>query len=286
VIPMLRRAGERRVGASPAPPRDDTPPLVLDRIEAGYGSHRVLRDVSLALAAGELVALVGPNGAGKSTLVAVACGVRDPARGEVRLHGAPLGRWSRLAVARRLAVVAQGEELPAGFRAEEVVALGRTPHAGFLRAFGEEDLRAVEVAMRAADVWRLRERPVDALSGGERQRVVLARAFAQEPEVLLLDEPTSHLDLRYQVDALRSARSAADRGVAVLAVLHDLNLAARAADRVVLLSAGRVVADGPPDQVFDEARLRAVYGAEVRVRSVDGAPTMLPSLPPRDRRVR
>jgi iron complex transport system ATP-binding protein len=256
-------------------------PLALDRVEAGYGARRVLRDVSLALAAGELVALVGPNGAGKSTLVAVASGVRSPIRGEVRLDGIPLARWTRLAVARRLAVVAQGDDLPPGFRAEEVVALGRTPHAGFLRALGDEDRSVVETAMREADVWRLRDRPVEALSGGERQRVVLARAFAQTPNVLLLDEPTSHLDLRYQVDALRNARAAADRGVAVLVVLHDLNLAARAADRIVLLAEGRVVGDGPPTQVLEETRLRAVYGADVRVRSVDGTATVLPVLPRR-----
>jgi iron complex transport system ATP-binding protein len=257
------------------------PPLALDRVEAGYGARRVLRDVSLTLAAGELVALVGPNGAGKSTLVGVASGVRAPIRGEVRLDGVPLVRWSRLAIARRLAVVAQGDGLPPGFRAEEVVAMGRTPHAGFLRAFGDADRAVVETAMREADVWRLRERPVEALSGGERQRVALARAFAQTPTVLLLDEPTSHLDLRYQVDALRNARAAADRGVAVLVVLHDLNLAARAADRIVLLDAGRVVGDGSPGQVLEEARLRAVYGADVRVRIVDGTATVLPVLPRR-----
>lgn len=274
-------AGGRHGGVAFDRPTGDAPPLVLDRVEAGYGSRRVLRDVSLELMAGGLVALVGPNGAGKSTLVAVASGVHGMARGEVRLDGVPLERWSRLAVARRLAVVAQGEDLPAGYRAEEVVALGRTPHAGFLRALGEDDRCAIEAAMREADVWRLRDRPVDTLSGGERQRVVLARAYAQAPQVLLLDEPTSHLDLRHQVDALRSARAAADRGVAVLVVLHDLNLAARAADRIVLLNAGRVVADGTPTQVFDEARLRDVYGADVRVWSVDGTPTVLPALPRR-----
>lgn len=253
------------------------PPLVLDRVEAGYGSRRVLRDVSLSLTAGELVALIGPNGAGKSTLVAVASGVRRVVRGEVRLDGEPLARWSRRAIARRLAVVPQGTELPPGYSAEEVVAFGRTPHAGFLRALDEAGHAEVEAAMRDADVWRLRERTVESLSGGERQRVVLARAFAQAPAVLLLDEPTSHLDLRYQVDALRGARQAAERGVAVLVVLHDLNLAARAADRVVLLDAGRVVADGSPSSVFEESRLRAVYGADVTVRVVDGAMTVLPT---------
>jgi len=253
-------------------------PLVLDRVEAGYGARRVLRDVSLALAPGEVVALVGPNGAGKSTLVAVASGVRPATRGEVRIDGVPIGRRSRLATARRLAVVPQGADLPPGYRAEEIVALGRTPHAGFLRAWGEADRAAVEAAMRDADVWRLRDRAVEDLSGGERQRVVLARAFAQAPALLLLDEPTSHLDLRHQVDALRSARRTAERGVAVLVVLHDLNLAARAADRIVLLDAGRIVADGTPRSVLQEARLRAVYGADVRVRDVDGAPAVLPSL--------
>ncbi len=251
--------------------------LALDAVEAGYGDRRVLHGVTLDLRRGEVLALVGPNGAGKSTLVAVASRWLTPRRGEVRLDGRPIARFGRRALARRVAVVAQGGELPEGFTADEVVAMGRTPHAGFLGGRSPTDADAVEAALRATDVVGLRLRRVETLSGGERQRVVLARALAQAPSVLLLDEPTNHLDLRYQVETLRAARAAAHAGVAVMVVVHDLNLAARACHRVVLLHEGRVVAVGPPDVVLTEARLRETYGADVHVHQVAGAATVVPA---------
>jgi iron complex transport system ATP-binding protein len=254
------------------------PGAVLDlrAVEAGYGARRVLHGVSFALTAGEVVGLVGPNGAGKSTLVAVAARGLAPTAGAVFLDGRPLAGYRRRALARRVAVVPQGGELPEGFTVDEVVAMGRTPHAGFLRGPTPADEAAIEAALRRTDVVELRARRVETLSGGERQRVVLARALAQEPRVLLLDEPTNHLDLRYQVETLRAARAAAADGVAVLVVVHDLNLAARACDRVALLEAGRIVAHGPPAVVFTEPRLRAVYQADVRVHALDGVPTVVP----------
>jgi iron complex transport system ATP-binding protein len=250
--------------------------LRLDRVAAGYVGRPVLRDLSFALHGGEVVALVGPNGAGKSTLVAVASRGLAPTGGSVLLEGAPIARFGRRELARRIAVVAQGGELPEGFTVEELVAMGRTPHAGFLRGPAPADDEAIEAAMVRTDVAHLRDRRVEALSGGERQRVVLARALAQGPSVLLLDEPTNHLDLRYQIETLRAARAAAARGVAVLVVVHDLNLAARACHRVALLDRGRIVADGSPREVLSEARLRAIYGADVRVVDVAGAPTVVP----------
>ncbi len=251
--------------------------LALEGVEAGYGDRRVLHGVTLELRRGEVVALVGPNGAGKSTLVAVASRWLTPRRGEVWLDGRPIRRYGRQALARHVAVVAQGGELPEGFTAEEVVAMGRTPHAGFLRGPSRADGDAVEAALRATDVLDLRHRRVETLSGGERQRVVLGRALAQAPAVLLLDEPTNHLDLRYQVETLRAARAAAAGGVAVLVVVHDLNLAARACHRVVLLDRGQVVAAGPPAEVLTEARLRATYAADVHVHLVAGAATIVPA---------
>jgi len=231
------------------------------------GGPEVLRGLDVALAPGELTGLIGPNGAGKSSLVGLLSGVLRPTGGVVELDGRPLRRYGRRSLARRVAVVPQLPELPAGFAARTVVAMGRAPHLGFFASEGERDRAVIEAAMRRTDTWRLREQAVGALSGGERQRVVLARALAQEPTWLLLDEPTTHLDLRYQAEMLRHAAHLAAEGLGVLAVLHDLNQAGRC-DRLLLLDRGRVVADGSPREVLREGVLDRVY--RTRVRVVDG----------------
>ena len=259
----------------------------------------VLDGVDLELNAGEVVALVGPNGAGKSTVVRLFSRVLEPEAGRIELDGRPLHGYGRRALARRVAVVPQSGELPAGFRVGDVVQMGRAPHVGFLRSESRHDLRVVEAALRRTDTWDLRARDVAELSGGERQRVAIARAvvgqpeilladeptgnldraLAQEPGILLLDEPTNHLDLRYQGEILRFVRREARAGVAALIVLHDLNLAARASDRMVLLDAGRVAARGPASDVLRPEVLRAVYRTDVEVgRGRDGAPVVLPRL--------
>jgi len=250
-----------------------------------YGPRRVLADVGLALAPGELVGLIGPNGSGKTTLVRVLAGVLAPAAGSVRLAGRELASWRRVEVARRLAVVPQEAAGEFPFTALEVVLMGRAPHLpplGFPRA---RDLAVARAAMARLDVGGLEDRPLDRLSGGERQRVLLARALAQEPAVLLLDEPTTHLDLRHQAelhDVVHDLRR--ERGLAALAVLHDLNLAGMYCDRLLLLAGGRVVASGTPSEVLTADRLRAAYGAELWVGSGPvNAPIVLPL--PRERRL-
>ncbi len=247
------------------------PRLALDQVAFAFGAREVLADVSLAVEAGECVALLGPNGAGKSTLLRVASGYLAPARGTVRLDGADLAGLPRRAAARRIAGMAAGESAELPFRVRESVALGRHPWRGAFAALGPADLDPVERALEAADLGALAERPVPSLSSGERQRVALARALAQRSEVLLLDEPTAHLDLGHQarlLDVVR--REARTRGVAVLAVLHDLNLAAGWADRLALLHAGRLVAEGPPGQVVGDPRLAAAYGAALEAVPVPG----------------
>lgn len=253
------------------------PLLELRAVSAGYGGRPVLFDQTWRLEAGEMAALVGPNGAGKSTLLALISRVHPPAAGELLLDGRPLASLGRGELARAVAVVPQQPQLPPGYTVDEVVGMGRAPHVGFFRGPRTVDQEAVEEAMARCEVTGLRHRRVETLSGGEAQRTVLARALAQQPRLLLLDEPTSHLDLRYQVEALRLARRAAAEGVAVLAVLHDLNLAARACDRVLLLADGRLLADGPPAEVLVEDRLRRAYRAEVQVRLLDGLPTVTPT---------
>jgi iron complex transport system ATP-binding protein len=249
---------------------------------AAYGSggrrRQVLSHVDLSVRSGEVLGVIGPNGAGKSTLLGVLSRALLPVAGEVTLDARPLGRYARRELARRLAVVQQATRLPEGYLVHEIVSMGRTPYVGLWRGARREDEDEVERAMRETGVWELAERPVERLSGGEQQRVVLARALAQRPLLLLLDEPTNHLDLRYQTEVLSTLRGAAERGVGVLLVLHDLNLAARVCDRIALMAEGRVVAQGPAAQVLDRERLERAYRTDVDVFTTPRGPVVAPRL--------
>ena len=255
------------------------PLLEAERVSFAYGPNEVLRQVSLALVPGELVGVIGPNGSGKTTLVRLLSGVLAPAGGTVRLGGRPLAAYRRGEIARRLAVVPQDPAVEFPFTALEVVLMGRAPHLptfGFPRA---RDVAIARAAMARLEVAELADRPLDRLSGGERQRVLLARALAQEPQALLLDEPTTHLDLRHQAgihDVVRELRC--ERGTAVLSVLHDLNLAATYCDRLVLLAEGRIARQGTPDAVLTRDALGAAYGAAVYVgvNELTGSRVVLP----------
>ena len=237
-----------------------------------------LDGVSLELAHGSCVAVIGPNGAGKSTLVGVMSGQLSPTTGAVSVDGAPLAALGHFAIARRIAVVEQNPVLPAGFLVSDLVAMGRTPHQGLFGAVTAVDEAAVAAALHETGTAGLAARQVDTLSGGESQRVVLARALTQGADHLLLDEPTNHLDLRYQLEVLAFARRAAAAGTAVLLVLHDLNLAARVSDRVVMLAQGKVVADGAAAEVLTAATIAEVYGAAVEVIYDAGVPVVVPRL--------
>ena len=238
----------------------------------GGRRREVLRGVDLALRPGELVALVGVNGSGKTTLLRLLSGVLAPTGGELHLFGRPVAAWSRMELAARVAVLPQGLELPAGFRVGELVAMGRLPHARSWFGSTGQDEAAVERALRDADALDLASRTPDELSGGERQRVLLAMALAQEPELLLLDEPTLHLDLAHQLAVLETIRRLRhQRGIAVVAVLHDLALAAALAPRVAVLDGGSLVADGSPDDVLTPELVRRVFGVQVEeLFSADG----------------
>ncbi|WPC05876.1 heme ABC transporter ATP-binding protein [Pseudomonas benzenivorans] len=231
------------------------------------GGRSVLADIDLRLQPGEVLGVLGPNGAGKSTLLGALCGELPPAQGQVLLDERPLGAWSGPERARRLAVLPQSSTLNFAFRVEQVVAMGRLPHAsGRLR-----DGEIVEAALQAADAAHLGGRSYLELSGGERQRVHLARVLAQlwpggEGQVLLLDEPTSMLDPLHQHTTLQAVRTFAEQGAAVLVILHDLNLAARYCDCLLLLERGRPHALGTPQQVLRAEPLQAVFGLEVLVQ--------------------
>jgi len=242
-----------------------SPLLALDDVRFAYRrrgrpDREVLRGVSLAIAPGELVAMLGPNGSGKTTLLRLATARLAAQGGLVRLDGRPIADWTRREIAQRVAVLPQIPGLPEGFRVEELVEMGRAPHARSRFGATTADATAVEQALVDAGAVDLAGREIDELSGGERQRVAVAMALAQEPRLLLLDEPTQHLDLAHQVALLAMLeRLRRSRGMAVVAVLHDPALTALADPRVVLLSEGRIVADGPAGQVLQPATVSRVF---------------------------
>ena len=258
--------------------------LEADQVGFAYGRRAVLDAVSFAVAPGELVGVIGPNGAGKTTLVRLLAGVLAPSTGTVRLDGRALGSYRRRDVARRLAVVPQDAHVQFPFTALEIVLMGRAAHLprlGFPRA---RDLAVARAAMERLEVGHLEERPLDHVSGGERQRVLLSRALAQEPDVLLLDEPTTHLDLRHQAGIHEVLRDLVrTRGTAIVSVLHDLNLAAMYCDRLVLLADGRVARMGPPSEVLTAEVLGSAYRTSVYVgpNAATGSLVVLPRRPAR-----
>lgn len=244
------------------------------------GDFPAVRGVSVSFKEGEFAAIVGPNGAGKSTLLRALLGLNGVDSGEVRLLDRSLRGWARPERARTVAYLAQDEALPGDARVRDVVALGRG--AGEwrwglipMRPWTQVDEEAVADALKRTDTLRFAGRRVAELSGGERQRVSLARALAAQPRFLLLDEPTNHLDLAYGLDVIRHVRAEAARGLGVVAVLHDLNLAARA-NRLVLLNAGQVVAQGAPDEVLTPGNLLTAYGVRVRILWDAGRPLVVP----------
>jgi ABC-type cobalamin/Fe3+-siderophores transport system ATPase subunit len=228
-----------------------------------YGHRPLFAGLSFDLRAGERVGLIGPNGAGKSTLLRAAGGLLRPSSGEVALGGTRVLALDRLEVARRMAVVPQQATLPFATRVEEVVGLGRLPHEHPLRGARPSDRAAIAAAIERVGLGHLLGRDVRELSLGERQLVLIAMAVAQAAPLLILDEPTVHLDLRHQVGAMELLVDLNERdGTTVLAVLHDLGLAARFFPRLALLDRGRMVADGTPDEVLTPDRIRDVFGVD------------------------
>jgi len=246
-------------------------------VSAAYGPRVVLHECSFAIGSGEIVAVVGPNGAGKSTLLRVLAGLLRPKAGRVALDGQELRTQSRSALARRIAVVPQIFDTLFPFTVREIVALGRTARLGALGRASIDDVVAVERAIGELDLTHLASRRIDRLSGGERQRAVLAMALAQETDVLLLDEPTVHLDPGHQLATLELLRGLGTRRrLAVCAVLHDLNLASAFASRIVAMAGGRIVRDGTPLEVIHPDLVTAVFGEGLEVVARDGHPAVLP----------
>src|SRR5512142_2728202 len=253
--------------------------LKIEHMTVTYGARRVLRDVSLEVPRGQVTALIGPNGSGKSTLIRAVSGVIPVQGGSVTVDGRALSELSTMERARYLAVVPQARNMPPAFSVYETILLGRTPYLGWLGRAGEHDHERVRYALERTQLAPLAERMVGELSGGEQQRVLLGRALAQDTPVLLLDEPTTHLDLQHREGLVHLVRElAVSRELAVLMVLHDLNLASLYADRVSLLVDGEIQATGTPAVVLTEERLSQVYHVPVHIipHPQYGNPLILP----------
>ncbi len=249
------------MGAQPEIETGQTCLLRASQVSYRVGEAELLRNISLSLSGGEVIGLIGPNGAGKSTLLRVLSGLWRGAGGQIMLRGQPLGQYRHRQIAQLIGHVAQSATMDAPFMVRDVVLMGRNPHLGRFEIEQASDRQIAADAMRVTHTLALADRAINTLSGGERQRVFLARALAQEPSLLLLDEPTSNLDIRHQIDILATVqRLARQRDLGVLIAIHDLSLAARFCDRLILLHEGRILAEGSPESVLTPLHLARAFG--------------------------
>ncbi|WP_298666355.1 heme ABC transporter ATP-binding protein [uncultured Methanofollis sp.] len=251
--------------------------LRAEDLDVGYGDTKVLESVSLAVNEGSFIGILGPNGCGKTTLLRTLSRILRPEEGTVSLDGREIADYSVRDLATRLGVVPQETGVPFAFTVREIVLMGRHPYLGPLSSLKEEDYAICRRAMEQTSTVHLADRLITEISGGERQRVLIARALAQQPKVLLLDEPTSHLDISHQIEVLSIIRGLTPR-VTVIGVFHDLNLAACFCDRIVLMEKGRVVAAGAPEEVLTAGAINQVFGVGMMVRThpLTGRPYLVP----------
>ena len=253
--------------------------LTVENLHFTYKDERILNGFDLQVRDGELVGIVGPNGAGKTTLLRLISGVLKPSRGVIRINGDDLAALKPTSRAKLVSVVPQNPQLPLSFKVLDLVLMGRNPHLGLLQWEGRRDMEISRWAMEMTDVWYLADRRISTLSGGERQRALVAMALVQEAPLLLLDEPTSSLDLAHQTEIMDLVRDVQQkRGGAVVVAMHDLTLAAQYCDRLAMLAEGRRYSDGPPGEVLTTENISRVYGASVVVLShpQGGTPVVLP----------
>jgi iron complex transport system ATP-binding protein len=249
--------------------------IEVNSISFRYHEDWVLQDVSFRVEKGEFVGVIGPNGSGKTTLLKILYRLLSPQKGEILFELVPMRKMDRNDIAKRVAVVAQETQLLFPFSVLETVLMGRSPYLGHLMFESEKDLEIAKKAMEWTKVFPFSERPMDELSGGERKRVFIARALAQEPEVILLDEPTANLDIHHQIDFLDLILTLnRERGLTIVMASHDMNIASEFCDRLILLQDGRIYKMGTPDEVITQENIESVYGCEVRIdqNPVSGMP--------------
>jgi iron complex transport system ATP-binding protein len=249
--------------------------IEVNSISFRYHEDWVLQDVSFRVEKGEFVGVIGPNGSGKTTLLKILYRLLSPQKGEILFELVPMRKMDRNDIAKRVAVVAQETQLLFPFSVLETVLMGRSPYLGHLMFESEKDLEIAKKAMEWTKVFPFSERPMDELSGGERKRVFIARALAQEPEVILLDEPTANLDIHHQIDFLDLILTLnRERGLTIVMASHDMNIASEFCDRLILLQDGRIYKMGTPDEVITKENIESVYGCEVWIdqNPVSGMP--------------
>lgn len=252
--------------------------LKINDIECSYGAVKVLDGLTFSVAGGSFTGIIGPNGSGKSTLLKSLSRVLKPARGSVLLDEEDLYRLDTREVAKKMAVVPQETAVNFSFMVKDIVLMGRSPHLGRFQREGEKDFAAARQAMELTNTLHLADRLITAVSGGERQRVIIAKALTQEPSIILLDEPTSHLDINHQVEILSLLkRLNREKGLTIIAVFHDLNLAAQYCDSLILMKKGSIYTVGEPAEVLTADNIKDVYGASVLIRKhpVTGRPSIL-----------
>lgn len=240
--------------------------LVVNDLTLVYGTEPVIKQVSFSIPKGQFAAVLGPNGSGKSTLLRALCRLHKPQTGTIRLAGRELASFGQQELARQIALVRQSSSVAFDFTIEELVMLGRLPYLRRFQAETSRDYAVVEHYLRLTELWDMRKRHLCSLSGGEQQRVFVCQALVQEPGLLLLDEPTNHLDINYQLELLDLVATLnREQGITVIVVLHDLNLAALYAERLLVLEQGCLVADGPPNEVLRAGLVQEIYGCPVSV---------------------
>ena len=234
-------------------------------IDFHYNTTKVINGVSMSLRTGEFLGIIGPNGAGKSTMLRLLCGILQPSQGTVLLHSKDIAQLSHKLIAQQIAFVPQETHFALDFPVNEIVRMGRYPYKRPFQREDATDRRAIEYALDAANVTGLHTRPINSLSSGERQRVVIARALAQSPRILLLDEPTSHLDLHHQFAIMELLKKLNADGISIVVVHHDLNLASLYCQNLTLMNEGKIFAQGRPNELLTETTLKRVYGADVKI---------------------
>lgn len=238
----------------------------VENLRFSYGRDEVLRRISFEVERGKFVSVIGPNGSGKTTLLKNLSKLLNPAEGHIEIKNESIKRYKSRQLAKTMAVVHQGTSNAFDFNVGEVVLMGRYPHLEKLKSETREDMTIAEQAMQLTGIYHLREKTLQSISGGERQRVMIARALTQEPELLLLDEPISHLDIKYQLEILKLCKALnTSKGITVLTTLHDINLASRFSDMIIMMKSGKIHKMGRPEEVVTSENIRAVYDVDVVV---------------------
>ncbi|MCR5176663.1 MAG: ABC transporter ATP-binding protein [Anaerovibrio sp.] len=244
--------------------------LEAKNLNVGYGSRLIVKNINLSVASSDIISIIGPNGSGKSTLLRALARLLPVASGEIRLSGEDINKKNEKEIAKLMAFMPQSTDFPGDITVRELVSLGRMPYRGFLDEFGERDFQAINRALELTNMTIYQHRSVLALSGGERQRARLALALAQEPQLLMLDEPTTYLDIRHQLELMMLIHQLHDDlGLTVIMVLHDLNHAARFSNRIVAIKDGAILADGNVNRVFSEDNIKTLYGVENTILTLE-----------------